>query len=219
MGKVPGYIDTSASADKYVRTATGRVTVGQYQFLLDLAIDWEIGRSAVLRAIIDFATEFMPEVAEGYGEPLSKRACATARFVTARRLAREREAIKDNIYQAHSQAMNMSPGAARDALLEATEEYAKINNIEWPPLASEIDPVMHNPDLRYVYDRVLRLLTKDETSHISIRDLIVSTGKSKEYLAQQLSQLVQSGHILLNEEQRSGQVTIWIEVPTMQDSH
>lgn len=219
MGKVPGYIDASVSADKYVRTVTGRISVGHYQWLIDLEIEWGVSRSAVLRAILDYAAEHLPQTADGWGESLGEKACASAEFVTACRLAREHAAVKDGVCQAYSQAMGMSPGPVKETLLKATEKYAKANGIEWPPHASEIDPVMHNPDLRYVYDRVLRLLTRGKTSRISIRDLIVSTGKSKEYLAQQLSQLVQSGHILLSEEQRSGQVTVWIEVPTMQDAH
>jgi hypothetical protein len=215
VGKIPGYIDASASADRYVRTVTGRITVGQYQFLLDLAIDWGTDRSAVLRAIINYAAELMPETADGYGEPLGDKVCATARFVTARRLAQEQKAVKDEICRAYSQAMDMSPGSAKDALLKATEEYAKAYSVEWPPHASEIDPIMHDPDLRYVYDRILRLTARNDTSRISLRDLINSTGKDKNYLVSQLGELKQNGHILISEEQRSGQPTIWIEVPTM----
>jgi len=219
MSKIPGYIDASTNADRYVRTVTGRVTVGQYQFILDLAINWEVDRSAVIRAIINYAAEMMPETAEGYGEPLDERACATAAFVTARRLAREQESVRDGICQAYHRAMSMSNGSAKEALLKAAERYAKAHGVKWPPVMSDVNPVRHDPDLRYIYDRILRLVAESEVSRISIRDLAVSTGKDKQYLVQQLNQLNQLGHILLSEEQRSGRLTVWIEVSTMQSRH
>lgn len=219
MSEVPDYASDVTSADKYVRTLPPvRVSISQMQFIIELRGSWGTDTSKAVRGMIEFCAKHMPKIAEEEGSPISGKTRTAANLLLKKKAAREWNEIRDDLYQSYYMAIRTDNERIRDELLEALAESAEEQDIKWPPPSVDPDPIMHNKDLRYVHDKVMSLIAKSEDHRVSLRNMETSTGKRRDYLVPKLKELESAGYVLTSEEQRSGQTTVWIEVPMMEVS-
>lgn len=215
MSKLPSYIGADIVADKKNRWIGGRVTEGEYQFFLDLMSDWETeNKSTALRAIIRLLAHWLPRIAEIQDEPLTKQLKASARLVVAMANAARRKTLEAESQRAYITAMSVDHEPTRRDLLAAAQQHAEAYDLKWPPVGS--DPLQADPDMRYVYERVVTLMADREGQRLSLRDLVANSTGNKDNILPTLASLEKGGYLTMEEERRSGPPTIWIRVPSLE---
>jgi len=215
MSKAPSFIPGLGKGDSNSYRLDSRVSKAHWQYVYDMKSEWETSQSEVVRKMIEFFAKYYPQVAKAEGHHADESIVAKCQLIEAMGKAIRRHEAEETVRQAYIEAMRVSDSPEiKEGLLEAGERYAKSQNIEWPP--KEIPLTSYDHSARYYLERVMQTIRKSGENRVTLRDVTVNSSGSADDVLRALTILKEHGYVELEEEQRSGPMTVWVSIPMME---
>ena len=210
---IPDFISTpSIDGDENKSPWSTRVSEGTHQWLWDLQSEYGLNSKAeTMRAVIFFAQEYLPKIAERLGEKFSERLAADAAAESAIREQRRRTAKHKKVLELLTMAAASESKPIKIRLEQAAKEMAKVWSIPYPPRGLPL--ITRDKDAAFVLRRVQQIMTEKSTSTIKLNELNPRVNKfNAGELREILDKLAKNDYLELRPEHTSGPETVWIVI-------
>lgn len=215
---VPSFIELYDKTDDFTKLISFRCGLGPYQATIDIQIDWGLGNpSEAGRVIYDEGLKSIHKRQAEHGDAdLSPRTLLRQEYDDFKRQININAEAERDIYALHFRTQTIEDPVRRSKGFDLCAKMAKEYGIEYPPANDTSGACDYDPYAMYVLNRVIAVMTKEHINRISLHKLSRSCkGNSKEIKAV-LKKLEEDERLELDEQIRSGKVTTWIKMSSME---